>query len=235
MANILVLAEHDNGQLKLATLSAVGFARKVVADAGGAFDILVIGENVGGTAEQLRAFGAANVMVADHAQLQHPVGDKCAHLVAEVAKQRGSTIVVGAASTFSKDILPRAAALLDAGMLSDVVDVHRDGDDFIFKRVLFAGNAIATVKLGGTVKFLTVRAAAFTHPAKGADASPVVSVSIEADKLPALVEYGGSEAKVAGRPDSTEARVVVSGGRGIKTAEDFERLNGGLADVLGGA
>jgi len=235
MANILVLAEHDNGQLKLATLSAVGFARKVVAETGGAFDLLVIGENVGGTAESLRNLGAANVLVADHALLKHPLGDKCAHIVAEVAKQRGSTIVAGAASTFSKDILPRAAALLDAGMLSDVVDVHRDGDDFIFKRVLFAGNAIATVKLAGAVKFLTVRAAAFAHPAKGADASPVVRIAVAADKLPGFTEYGGSEAKVAGRPDSTEARVVVSGGRGVKTAEDFERLIGGLADALGGA
>lgn len=144
-------------------------------------------------------------------------------------------MVVGAASTFSKDILPHAAALLDAGMLSDVVEVRGDGDDFIFKRVMYAGNVIATVKLEGAVKFLTVRAAAYAHAPKGEAASPVVSLTVVADKLPALVEYGGQEAKVADRPDSTEARVVVSGGRGIKNAEDFERLVGGLADALGGA
>ena len=132
MENILVLAEHDNGQLKLATLSAISFARKVVTEAGGAFDILAIGEAVGGVAEQLRNFGAANVLAADHARLKHPLGDNYAYVVAEVAKQRGSTIVAGAASTFSKDILPCAAGLLDAGMLSDVVDVRRDGDDFVF-------------------------------------------------------------------------------------------------------
>jgi electron transfer flavoprotein alpha subunit len=235
MANILVLAEHDDGQLKLATLSAVAFARKVVAEAGGSFDVLVIGDGIGGTVAPLCGYGAADVLVADHPQLKHPLGDQYAHVVVEVAKQRGSTIVVSAASTFSKDVLPRAAGLLDAGMLSDVVDVRRDGDDFIFKRVMFAGNAIATVKLDGAVKFLTVRAAAFAPPAKAAEVSPVVSISVEADKLPAFLEYGGREAKVAGRPDSTEARVVVSGGRGIKTGEDFERLIGGLADVLGGA
>jgi len=235
MANIQVIAEHDDGQLKLATLSAVAFAHKVIAETGGAFDVLVIGENVGGTAEQLRNYGAANVLVADHAQLRHPLGDKYAQVVANVAKQRSSTMVVGAASTFSKDILPRAAALLDAGMVSDVVDARRDGDDFIFKRVLFAGNAIATVKLEGEVKFLTVRAAAFAHPDRGSEASPIVSVAMEAEKLPAFVEYVGRAAKVAGRPDSTEARVVVSGGRAIKNAEDFERLIGGLADALGGA
>ena len=235
MANILVIAEHDDGQLKLPTLSAVAFAKRVIADVGGSFDVLVIGESVGGTVEPLRNYGASSVLVADHALLKHPLADKFAQVIAEVARQRVSTMVVGAASTFSKDILPRAAALLDAGMVSDVVDVRRDGDDFIFKRVLFAGNAIATVKLEGAVKFLTVRAAAFTHPAKGSEASPVVSVAVETEKLPAFVEYVGREAKVAGRPDSTEARVVVSGGRAIKSSEDFERLIGGLADALGAA
>jgi len=235
MANVLVLAEHDDGQFKLATLSAIAFAHNVVAESGGAFDVLVIGEGIEGAAEQLRNYGAASVLMADHPAFKYPLGDRYAHVVAEVAKQRGAMMVVGAASTFSKDILPRAAALLDSGMLSDVVDVRRDGDDFIFKRVMFAGNAIATVKLDGVVKFLTVRAAAFAPPTKIADTSPLASVAVDAAKLPAFAEYVGREAKVAGRPDSTEARVVVSGGRGIKSADDFERLIGGLADVLGGA
>ena len=235
MPNILVLAELDEGQLKQATLSAVAFAHKVVAEAGGSFDILLIGEKVSGTAEKLRQCGASTVLVADHAQLKHPVSDKYAQVIADVAKERGVTMVVGAASTFSKDILPRAAALLDAGMLSDVIDVRRDGDDFIFKRVMFAGNVIATVKLDGAVKFLTVRAAAFTHSPTGSGSSPVISIRIEADRLPSFIEYEGRETKVTGRPDSTEARVVVSGGRAIKNAADFERLIGGLADALGGA
>ena len=235
MPTILVLAEHDDGQLKQATLSAVGFAHKLVAEAGGSFAILVIGENVGGTAELLCPYGASAVLVADHAQLKHPVSDKYAQVLADVAKQREMTMVVGAASTFSKDILPRAAALLDAGMLSDVIGVRMTEDDFIFKRVMFAGNVIATVKLDGAIKFLTVRAAAFAQPPKGSGRSPVVNIQVEADSLPTFIEYGGRDAKVTSRPDSTEARVVVSGGRAIKNAEDFERLVGGLADALGGA
>jgi electron transfer flavoprotein alpha subunit len=235
MANILVIAEHDGGQLKLATLSAVAFAKKAVKEAGGTFDSLVVGSGVGSIAESLRNYGAASVLVADHAQLKAPVADKYAHVIAETAKLRGSTMVVGAASTFSKDILPRAAALLEAGMLSDVVDMSRDGDDFVFKRVLFAGNAIATVKLEGAVKFLTVRASTFAHPSQGSDVSPVENLAVDADTLPQSIQYDGREAKVAGRPDSTEARVVVSGGRAIKNAEDFERLIGGLADTLDGA
>ena len=235
MPNILVLAEHDSGQLKQATLSAVAFAHKMVAEAGGSFDILLVGENMSGTAEGLRQYGASTVLVADYAQLKHPLGDKYAQIIADVAKERGVSMVVGAASTFSKDILPRAAALLDAGMLSDVIDVRTADGDVIFKRVMFAGNVIATVKLDGDVKFLTVRAAAFAHPPKASAPSPVVTLRVEVDRLPAFSQYGGRENKLTSRPDSTEARVVVSGGRAIRNAEDFERLIGGLADALGAA
>lgn len=235
MAKILVLAEHDDGQLKLATLSAMGFAHRVCAEAGGSFDVLILGGNISTAVESLRGHGAGAVLVADHDALKEPLADRYAHVVDEVARVQKATMVVGAASTFSKDVLPRAAALLDAGMISDVIDVRPDGADFIFKRVMFAGNVIATVKLDGALKFLTVRSAAFTPPPKAAQASPVTPVAVDAGRLPSQIEYVGREAKVAGRPDSTEARVVVSGGRAIKNAEDFERLIGGLADVLGGA
>ncbi len=233
--NILVIAEHEDGQLKLATLSAVAFAGKAVESAGGSFEILVLGSQVASIAEQLRSYGGAAVLLADQAQLKDPLGDRYAQVIAQVARQRGSTMIAGAASTFSKDILPRSAAMLDAGMLSDVIDLRLDGNDFIFRRVMFAGNVIATVKLGGPIKFLTIRPAAFAHPEKRAEASPIVNVAVEVDKLPSQMEYVGREAKASGRPDSTEARVVVSGGRAIKNAEDFERLIGGLADALGGA
>lgn len=235
MPNILVLAEHEEGQLKLATLAAGGFARQVCAQDGGSFDMLVIGEQVSELAQTLRAYGAASVLVADHALLKNPVADKYAQVIAEVARERKATMIVGAASTFSKDVLPRAAALLDAGMLSDVIEVQALEGDFIFKRVMFAGNVIATVKLDGAVKVLTVRAAAFPAPAKVEALSPQISVPVEPATLPSHIEYVGREAKVTGRPDSTEARIVVSGGRAIKNSDDFERLIGGLADALGGA
>jgi electron transfer flavoprotein alpha subunit len=235
MANVLVMAEHDGGQLKLATLAALGFAHQVCAEAGGSYGVLILGEGLSAAGELVRGYGAATVLVADHPALKEPLADNYAYVIDEVVRAQGATMVVAAASTFSKDILPRAAALLDAGMISDVIAVRPDGDDFIFKRVMYAGNVIATVKLAGALKFLTVRSAAFPAPPRSAAASPVVPVAIHATRLPAQIEYVGREAKVAGRPDSTEARVVVSGGRAIKTTEDFERLIGGLADVLGGA
>jgi electron transfer flavoprotein alpha subunit len=234
MPHLLVIAEIAKGQLKLATGSVAGFARKV-CEAGGAFDILLLGSGIAATAEASAHYGATAVLVADDPVLQQPSADKYAHIIADVARQRGATMVVAAASTFSKDILPRAAALLDAGMLSDVVDVNADGDDFVFRRVMFAGNVIATVKLSGAVKFLTIRSAAFTAPEKSAATSPVIAVPVNAGALPSLIEFVGREEKAGGRPDSTEARVVVSGGRALKSAEDFERLVGGLADALGAA
>jgi electron transfer flavoprotein alpha subunit len=235
MPNILVIAEHDQGRLKTATLAAVAFARKVCAAAGGTLEILVLGDGVSGVVEALRSSGAANVLVAEHAALKEPLADKYAHVLAGVARTRGATMVVATSSTWSKDILPRAAALLDAGMLSDVTDVTAEGGDFTFKRVMFAGNVVATVKLDGPVKFLTVRAAAFPALAKSESVSPVVTVAVDPAALPEHLEFVSREARMAGRPDATEARIIVSGGRGLKSAEEFERLAGGLADALGGA
>jgi electron transfer flavoprotein alpha subunit len=235
MSNILVIAEHDDGQLKLATLSAMGFAHNTCAATGGSYAVLILGQDLAAATELLRGYGAAAVLVADHVALKEPLADKYAHVINEVVRAQNATLVVGAASTFSKDILPRAAALLDAGMISDVIEARPEGNNFVFKRVMYAGNVIATVKLDGELKFLTVRSAAFAPPAKSAELSPVTPVGIDASRLPAQIEYVGREAKVASRPDSTEARVVVSGGRAIRNAEDFERLIGGLADVLGGA
>ena len=235
MPKVLVIVEHDEGQLKLATLSAVSFASKLVAETGGTFELLVIGREITRIAESLRPYSASTILTVDHPELEYPVGDKYAEVVNHCARQRGANFVVAAASTFSKDILPRAAALLDAGMLSDVIEARQDGEDFTFRRIMYAGNVIATVKLAGDLRFLTIRPAAFAHPAKGPNSSPVENLSLDPKKLPSNIAYESREGRAAGRPDSTEARVVISGGRAIKSAEDFERLIGGLADALHGA
>lgn len=235
MTNLLVVAEHDDGQLKLATLAAVSCAAKICGETGRKFDILVLGERVNGVADALKGYGAANLFVADHPQLEHPLADKYAAVVTAIAKRNNSSMVLAAASTFSKDVLPRAAALLDSGMLSDVTSVTPDGSDFTFDRVLFAGNAIATVKLDGDIKVFTVRASAFSTPQKSDASSPVSVVDVNAISLPNLIEFVSRDEKPSGRPDATEARIVISGGRAIKNSEDFERLVGGLADKLGAA
>jgi electron transfer flavoprotein alpha subunit len=235
MQKILVLAEHDHGQLKRASLAAAGCAHQLCQSSGGSFDILALGSNLGGVTAALQHGGAAHVLAADHPALAEPLADKFADVIACVARERGATLLVGAASTFTKDVLPRAAALLDAGMLSDVVEARVDSGDILFKRVMFAGNVIATVKLSGSPRVISIRAAAFAEPARTETASPVVAVPGEIAAGPARIEFVSRDAKVAGRPDATEAKRVVSGGRALKNAEDFERLVGGLADALGAA
>lgn len=227
MSSTLVIAEHDQGQLKLASLSAAAFAQKI----GAPFDVLVLGADVGAVAEAARKSGARAVLVADHAELAHPLADRYAHVIADVVKSRGASMVVAAVSTFAKDVLPRAAALVDAGMVSDVVGYENGA----FRRVLFAGNALATVELAGAIKFVTVRSAAFT-PAPATDAAaPIEAVTVDAATLPKFATFVSREVRESARPDATEARIIVSGGRALKNTEDFERLVGGLADTLGAA
>lgn len=233
MKKILIVAEHFNGALRLATGSAVGFARRVAAEIGASYEILVLGTSDAAVAKSAASLGASLVLVADAPELREPLADNYGHLVAEVCRQREASIVVSGASTFSKDLLPRAAALLDAGMLSDVVDVRAESGDLLFRRAMYAGNAIATVKLEGPVQFLTVRTSAFTAPENGQAESNVASVEFDSSRFPSQMKFIGRERKAAGRPDPAEARIVVSGGRAIKNAEDFERLVGGLADALG--
>jgi len=233
--HLLVIAEHEQGQLKSATLAAVSCAQLICKASGGRFDILVLGHEIGSVAEALRKYGASQVLLADSAELQNPLADKSGDLISKQAQQSAATMVLAASSTFSKDILPRAAALLDAGMLTDVLAVAPEGDDYTFQRALYAGNVIATVTLDGPVKVFTVRASAFKAPLLNDQESPIAAVDVNAASLPDQIHFLSRDEKPSGRPDATEARIVVSGGRAMKNSEDFERLVGGLADVLGAA
>jgi electron transfer flavoprotein alpha subunit len=234
MSKTLVIAEHDEGQLKAATLSAAGFAQQFVSATGGSFEFLILGQDIKVASDQLKACGAATVLVADAPALAHPLADRLAHVIAEVARARGATMIAGASSTFTKDVLPRVAALLDAPMASEVVGVSVADGEPEFRRVMFAGNVIATVRLDGPVRVATVRSAAFSAPEPAAEC-PVEAVAVDVAALPSFLEFIDREAKAAGRPDATEANIVVSGGRALKNSEDFERLVGGLADALGAA
>jgi electron transfer flavoprotein alpha subunit len=235
MPHTLVLAEHDQGQLKLASLAAAAFAQRAGTATGGSFDILLIGSGLVATAEAVRRAGAARVLVADHGDLLHPLADRYAQVLADVVRATSATLVVGAVSTFTKDVLPRAAALVDAAMLSDIIGLETGVNGLTFRRAMFAGNVIATVELDGDIRFVSVRSAAFAAAAPTEALSPVETVAIDAAKLPRFTTFEHREVKKSARPDATEARIIVSGGRALKNAEDFERLVGGLADTLGAA
>lgn len=235
--SLLVLMEHDGGQLRQASLRAVTFAAELAGLLGKPYDLLVAGEGVGEVAEAARALGARTVLAADHACLAHPLADRYAALIERLAdEEQGYDTVVAASSTYSKDILPRAAALLGAGMLTDVVAVERGEGGLRFRRPVYAGNAIATVELEGPWRrFFTCRATAFPAPAPAATQSPVESVAVDPASLPYGTEFVSRAERPAGRPDLTEARVVVSGGRPLKDRETFLEVVGGLADAFGGA
>jgi electron transfer flavoprotein alpha subunit len=176
------------------------------------------------------------VLVADSPPLQHPLAEPSARTIANVVRERQFDLVCAAASTFSKDILPRAAALLGGAVASDIVRHEITDGKLHYDSPQYAGAVTATLRLIGTPQVVTVRASAYT-PAKpaSANAHPIEALQIDASLLTSRAVHEGIKSKKNARPDVTEAKVVISGGRAIKNSDDFERLVGRLADVLGGA
>ncbi len=226
MATILVVAEQAKGQLKKATFHALGAAQQLAQRTGGQVHAVIIGEGVGEVAKQL---AGATVHVVDHAAFANPLAETHAAAVAAAAKAAGASHVVIAATTYGKDIAPRVAAKLSAGLASDVLGFAGEGANVTFKRAMWAGNAIATVEVTTAVKVVSVRATDFPAAAAGA-ATAVQAFSVDAPAAKTkYVEF--NEVKSA-RPELTEAKFVVSGGRGTKG--DFKAVEA-LADVLGAA
>ena len=231
MAESLVLIEHDRQQVKRPSLHAITLARQL----GGEYALVMLGHGLDGIAASLVSYGASAVVVADDPALAEPLADRYAKVIAEVAQQRGSTTLLGTSSTFSKDILPRAAALLDVPMVTDVLAIEEKAGSISYHRPINAGSMLATVKVEGTRRVLTIRATAFAAPAADAAQCPIDTFKVDVASLPNGIQFVSREQRKSDRPDLTEARVVVSGGRPLKDKETFERLVGGLADALGGA
>jgi electron transfer flavoprotein alpha subunit len=231
MAESLILIEHDGKQVKRPSLHAIALAHQL----GGEYALLVVGHNLDGIAASLVSYGASAVVVVDDPALAEPLADRYAAVIAETARNRATETVLGTSSTFTKDILPRAAALLDAPMVTDVVAVEKIGGSICYRRPVNAGSMFATVKVEGDLRMLTVRATAFEPPAANAAPCAIERLDFDAASLPNGMQFISREERKSDRPDLTEARVVVSGGRPLKDKETFERLVGGLADALGGA
>lgn len=231
MLQSLILIEHDGRSPKRSSLGAISLGQKL----GGAYGLLVLGHNVSGVVESLKTFGAAAVFGADHPSLAEPLADRYAAAVAQAVRQTGASYLLGTSSTLSKDILPRAAALLDAAMLTDVMTVEiRDGE-FYFQRPVCAGSLMATVKIDGPIRVVTALGTAFAAPEPNCQVALVEALSVDPSTLPDGMQFISRDQVTSTRPDLTEARVVVSGGRPLKDSATFEKLIGGLADALGGA
>jgi len=221
---ILVFAEHDNKAVKKATLCTVAAAQKI----GGEIHMLVAGHNCGAAAKAAsQVAGVAKVLHADAAQLDDEIAENVAALIVSLAK--GYSHVLAPATSNGKNVLPRAAALLDVQQISDIVAVE-SADTFV--RPIYAGNALATVQSADPIKVVTVRATGFDAVSASGGNAPVESVAAPADS--GLSSFVGREVQKSERPELTSARVVVSGGRGMGSGDNFKLLEP-LADTLNAA
>jgi electron transfer flavoprotein alpha subunit len=221
---VLVLAEHDHQSVKKATLNAVAAAQKI----GGEIHVLVAGHNAGGAARAAAQItGVAKVLQADAAHLAEFLAENLAALVVSLAK--GYSHVLAPSTSTGKDVMPRAAALLDVQQISDIVAVESP-DTFV--RPIYAGNALATVKSSDAIKVITVRTTGFDAVAASGGNAALESVAAPADS--GLSAFVGREVQKSERPELTSARIVVSGGRGMGSGENFKLLEP-LADKLNAA
>jgi len=228
--NVLIVAEQVNGSLRKATLHALSAGRELARRTGGKLHVAVLGKGIAAVAEELASYGA-EVHAADAAVLEHPLAEACAPVVADLAKAVQASFVGAAATAFGKDLLPRAAARLGAGMATEVLGFGGDGAAVTFRRPMWAGNVLAEVEIATPVKAFTVRPTEFPAAAKeGKGAVHAAPVAVDAGAL--KTRFAGFKEVKSERPELTEARVVVAGGRGTKG--DFKPVEA-LADELGAA
>ena len=221
--SILILADHDNGQLAAATLNTVTAATEI----GGDIDILVAGDASGDVAKAAAAIsGVSRVLTADADLFAHGIAENIAPLVQSLAS--GYTHLMAPATTTGKNVMPRVAALLDVMQISDIIKVESDNS---FQRPIYAGNAIATVTSDEAIKVITVRGTAFEAAGDGGSAA-IESVDTTGDA--GLSSYVKSELSSSERPELTSAPIVVSGGRGMQDGANFAMLEK-VADKLGAA
>ena len=221
---ILVIAEHDNKQLKTGVANTIAAAANIGAD----ISVLVAG---GGCAEAAAAAakiaGVTKVLVADAPQYADPLAENLAALVLSIAKNY--THILAPATGFGKNFMPRVAALLDVAQVSDISAVVSP-DTFV--RPTYAGNVLTTVQSKDPIKVITVRITGFDAAGAAASAAPIENVAAVADT--GLSQFKGHELTKSSRPELTAARIIVSGGRGMGNGENFKLLEA-LADKLGAA
>ncbi len=222
--SILVIAEHDNISIKIATQNIVAAALAI----GGDITVLVAGHDCAQAGEAAAEIsGVDKVLVADNRAYAHQLAENVGDLVAELGK--GYNHILAAATTTGKNLMPRVAALLDVAQISEIIAVESADT---FKRPIYAGNVIATVQSSDSTRVITVRVTAFDAvAAQGGNASvETIDLVKEADKSKFLKE----ELAVSDRPELTAASIVVSGGRGMQNGDNFEMLYK-VADKLGAA
>jgi len=222
--SVLILAEHDNTALAAATLSTVTAATRLSDDV----HVLVAGSGCGGVAgAAAKVRGVKKVRVADDPRYEHPLAEPLSALIVSLAGDY--THILAPATKFGKNVLPRAAALLDVSPITDICEIASE-DTFV--RPIYAGNAMATVQSGDRIKILSVRSTSF-DPAAGEGGSAEVE-PVDPAEDPGLSSFIGQDLTKSERPELTSARVIISGGRGMQSGENFKMLEC-IADKLNAA
>ena len=229
--NVLVFAEHQHIKFSKAALGAVRAGLQLAQQSGGSCSAAVLGTGIEGLAKELAEYGVNTVYAVEHPALEHYVADAYAQALANLAKDKGFDVVVATASTVGKDLLPRVAVRLEAGIACDITGIHADGT---FERPMYAGNAIATVSIETQRKVVTIRTTAFDAAAKGA-AGAVENVQAAIDTAALRMKFVSFNETKSDRPVLSEARIVVSGGRGLKNGENFVTVLEPLVDAMGAA
>jgi electron transfer flavoprotein alpha subunit len=225
---VLVVADHDNAGLRPATLNTLTAAGELASKLDSTVDILVAGSDCAGAgAAAAKLPGVAKVRLADAPEYGHELAENLAPLIAKLAADYSH--VLAPASTFGKNVLPRAAALLDVQQISEITEIV-DADTFV--RPIYAGNAMATVKSSDPIKVITVRSTAFEPAAE--DGGSAATETVESTGDSGLSSFLGQELTKSERPELTTAGIVISGGRGMQSGENFAMLER-IADKLGAA
>ncbi|HEY8856853.1 MAG TPA: FAD-binding protein [Rugosibacter sp.] len=227
--SILVIAEHDNLALKVATRNAIAAAVKINAALSTEIHVLVAGVACGDVAQQAAVVaGVAKVIVADAAHYGDQTAENLAALI--VAQAGAYTHILAAATSNGKNTLPRVAALLDVAQISDIIAVL-DADTFV--RPIYAGNALATVKSADSVKVITVRTTGFDAVAASGGSAAIENIQASPDLGQAKLV--SRELSKSARPELAAAKIIVSGGRGMGSGENYHQVLEPLADKLGAA
>jgi electron transfer flavoprotein alpha subunit len=232
MGDVVVFAEHHQGQFPKSTLVALRAGAILAERTSSQCLAAVLGEDSTALAAALTHYGCAKVLVVEHPALKNYLADAYAQALAVLAEQVGAEYLLATATARGKDLMPRLAARLNAPMASEIVAIEADGS---LVRPMYAGNVLAAIELDGPRKVATVRATAFDPAQPGAAAAPIENVAVELKAEQLKMEFIGFNPTKNDRPQLTEARIVVSGGRGLRSGENFKLVLEPLVDALGAA
>jgi electron transfer flavoprotein alpha subunit len=232
MGDVIVYAEHKGGHFPKTTLIGLNAGLEMARKRGGNCLAVIAGEGAETVAAEIAKYGVSKVIVLDEPRLAHHLADAAAQALAALATSLGIETVLATATALGKDLMPRVAARLNAPMASEIITINDDGS---MVRPMYAGNALATIELDGPIRVVTVRGTAFDAAAPSGAVAPIEKVTPQLDAASLKMEFVSFNELKSDRPQLTEAKIIVSGGRGLKSGDNFKTVLEPLVDELGAA